>query len=124
MVACGDLALRPFQAGERVGSGPVLIGSPWGDQVGAQVQVLLWSRGGTIRICRLRSAEVSWAIMSSSCRSRSILEKLAMGLSTRKYRDAVREFREADGLEKERHQLALHRSQPGEMETDNGAATG
>ena len=54
---------------------------------------------------------VLWAIMSSSCRSRSILEKLAMGLSTRKYRDAVREFREADGLEKERHQLALHRSQ-------------
>jgi len=47
-----------------------------------------------------------------------------MGLSTRKYRDAVREFREAYGLEKERHQLALHRSQPGEMETDNGAATG
>ena len=47
---------------------------------------------------------VLWAIMSSSCRSRSILEKLAMGLSTRKYRDAVREFREADGLEKERHQ--------------------
>lgn len=59
VVACGDLALQPFQAGERVGSGPVLIGSPWGDQVGAQVQVLLWSRGGTIRICRLRSAEVS-----------------------------------------------------------------
>jgi hypothetical protein len=27
--------------------------------VGAHVQVLLWSRGGTIRICRLRSAEVS-----------------------------------------------------------------
>ena len=51
VVACGDLALQPFQAGERVGSGPVLIGSPWGDQVGAQVQVLLWSRGGTIRIC-------------------------------------------------------------------------
>ena len=45
--ACGDLALQPFQAGERVGSGPVLIGSPWGDEVGAQVQVLLWSRGGT-----------------------------------------------------------------------------
>jgi len=59
VVACGDLALQPFQAGERVGSGPVLIGSPWGDQVGAHVQVLLWSRGGTIRICRLRSAEVS-----------------------------------------------------------------
>ena len=59
VVACSDLALQPFQAGERVGSGPVLIGSPWGDQVGAQVQVLLWSRGGTIRICRLRSAEVS-----------------------------------------------------------------
>ena len=56
VVACGDLALQPFQAGERVGSGPVLIGSAWG---GAQVQVLLWSRGGTIRICRLRSAEVS-----------------------------------------------------------------
>ena len=92
VVACGDLALQPFQAGERVGSGPVLIGSPWGDQVGAQVQVLLWSRGGTIRICRLRSAEVSWAIMSSSCQSRSILEKLPMGLSTRKYRDAVRSF--------------------------------
>ena len=67
---------------------------------------------------------VLWAIVSSSCRSRSILEKLTMGLSTRKYRDAVREFREAYGLEKERHQLALHRSQPGEMETDNGAATG
>ena len=61
--------------------------------------------------------------MSSSCRSRSILEKLTMGLSTRKYRDAVREFREANGFEKERHQLALHRRQPGEMETDNGAAT-
>src|SRR6516225_8344151 len=59
---------------------------------------------------------VLWAIMSSSCRSRSILEKLTMGLSTRKYRDAVREFRGAYGLEKERHQLALHRSQPGEME--------
>lgn len=59
VVACGDLALQPFQAGERVGSGPVLIGSPWGDQVGAQVQVLLLSRRGTIRICRLRSAEVS-----------------------------------------------------------------
>jgi hypothetical protein len=27
--------------------------------VGAQVQVLLWSRRGTIRLCRLRSAEVS-----------------------------------------------------------------
>ena len=59
MVACAGLALQLFQAGEQVGSGPVLIGSPWGDQVGAQVQVLLWSRGGTIRICRLRSAEVS-----------------------------------------------------------------
>ena len=33
VVACGDLALQPFQAGERVGSGPVLIGSPWGDPV-------------------------------------------------------------------------------------------
>ena len=33
-----------------------------------------------------------WANMSSSCRSRSILEKLTMGLSTRKYRDAVRSF--------------------------------
>ena len=43
VVASRDLALQPFQA---VGSGPVLIGSPWGDQVGAQVQVLLWSRGG------------------------------------------------------------------------------
>ena len=53
VVACGDLALQPFQAGGRVGS---LIGSAWG---GAQVQVLLWSRGGTIRICRLGSAEVS-----------------------------------------------------------------
>ena len=41
VVSCGDLALQPFQAGERVGSGPVLIDSPWGDQVGAQVQVLL-----------------------------------------------------------------------------------
>ena len=39
VVACGDLALQPFQAGERVGY-PVLIGSPWGDQVGAQVQVM------------------------------------------------------------------------------------
>ena len=66
----------------------------------------------------------SRAIMSSSCRSQSILEKLTMGLSTRKYSDAVRAFREAYGLEKERDQLALHRSQPGEMETDNGAATG
>ena len=79
--------------------------------------------GGTdCRSTRLR--RWFWAIMSSSCRSRSILEKLTMGLSTRKYRDAVREFREAYGLEKERHQLALHRSQPGEMETDNGAANG
>jgi hypothetical protein len=47
-----------------------------------------------------------WAIMSSSCRSRSILEKLTTGLSTLKCRDAVREFREAYGLEKDRHQLA------------------
>ena len=29
VVACGNLALQPFQAGERVGSGPVLIGSAW-----------------------------------------------------------------------------------------------
>ena len=45
VVACGDLALQPFQAGERVGSGPVLIGSPWGDQVGAagpSVIVVAW----------------------------------------------------------------------------------
>jgi hypothetical protein len=35
--------------------------------------------------------------MSSSCRSPSILEKLTLGLSTRKYREAVREFREAYG---------------------------
>jgi hypothetical protein len=58
------------------------------------------------------------------CWSLSILEKLTPGLSGRKYREAVREFREAYGLEKERHQLTLHRSQPGEIETDNGAATG
>ena len=41
VVACGDLALQPFQAGERVGSGPVLIGSPWGDQVGAGPSVIV-----------------------------------------------------------------------------------
>jgi hypothetical protein len=35
VVACGDPALQPFRAGERVGSGPVLISSPWDDQVGA-----------------------------------------------------------------------------------------
>ena len=47
--------------------------------------------GGTdCRSTRLR--RWFWAIMSSSCRSRSILEKLTMGLSTRKYRDAVRSF--------------------------------
>jgi len=44
--AWGDLAFQPFQAGGRVRLWSVLIGSPWGDQVGAQVQVLLWSRGG------------------------------------------------------------------------------
>ena len=37
---------------------------------------------------------VLWANVSSLCRSRSILENLTMGL---KYRDAVREFREAYG---------------------------
>jgi len=32
VVACGDFAPQPFQAVERVDSGPVLIGSPWGDR--------------------------------------------------------------------------------------------
>ena len=40
------------------------------------------------------------ALMSSSCPSPSILEELMLGLSRRKYREAVREFREAYGLEK------------------------
>src|SRR6516162_278105 len=50
------------------------------------------------------------ALMSSSCPSPLILEELMPGLSRRKNREAVREFREAYGLEKSA--ISEHSSKP------------
>jgi putative transposase len=56
----------------------------------------------------------------------TVWEKLMLGLSTRNYGRAVREFTEAYGLEKsavsEHGERALHRSQPEEVEGADGAA--
>jgi len=51
----------------------------------------------------------------------TVWEKLMLGLSTRKYGQAVRQFTQAYGLEKS---AAFHRSEPGEIEGDDGAPVG
>ena len=54
----------------------------------------------------------------------TVWEKLMLGLSTRKYGQAVRRVRRGVRLGEERHQRAFHRSQPGEAERNDGAASG
>jgi hypothetical protein len=54
----------------------------------------------------------------------TVWEKLMLGLSTRKYGQAVRQFTEAYGLEKSAVRRTLHRSEPGKAEGHDGESAG
>ena len=54
----------------------------------------------------------------------TVWEKLMLGLSTRKYGQAVREFTRSIRTGEERGQRAFHRGEPGKVEGDDGAAAG
>src|SRR3954468_964608 len=54
----------------------------------------------------------------------TVWEKLMLGLSTRKYGQAIREFTEAYGLEKSRGERAFHRGEPGKVAGIDGAQVG
>jgi len=54
----------------------------------------------------------------------TVWEKLMLGLSTRKYGQAVREFTRSTWAGEKRGQRAFHRGEPGKTEEDHGAPAG
>ena len=113
--------------GERSQPQPERAASRWGSEQGYCV---VMGQKVPIRRPRVRTVEDKEVRLGSyemfhrgEPLTETVWEKLMLGLSTRKYGQAVREFTEAYRLQKSAVS-AFHRSEPGKVPSDDGAQTG